>query len=87
MSERAVAYLGTIDRPVSAETWRGLGPRAVARDGHDGGVQITASHNPKQYNGMKIVRRNALPLGGDGGIEKVRDLSLSVRAGEKVGGG
>ena len=28
---------------------------AVARDGHDGGVQITASHNPKQYNGMKMV--------------------------------
>src|SRR5438105_14239038 len=29
---------------------------AVARDKHDGGVQITASHNPKQYNGMEMVR-------------------------------
>src|SRR5439155_15136985 len=34
---------------------------AVAREGLEGGVQITASHNPKQYNGMKIVRRDALP--------------------------
>jgi len=30
---------------------------AVAVDGHDGGAQITASHNPKQYNGMKLVRQ------------------------------
>ena len=30
---------------------------AVARDGHDGGAQITASHNPKQYNGIKMVRQ------------------------------
>src|SRR5947199_6142390 len=29
---------------------------AVARDGHDGGVMVTASHNPKQYNGLKMVR-------------------------------
>src|SRR3954447_13373818 len=30
---------------------------AVAKDGLDGGVQVTASHNPKQYNGMKMVRK------------------------------
>ena len=35
---------------------------AVARDGHDGGVQITASHNPKEYNGIKMVRKEAFPL-------------------------
>ena len=35
---------------------------AVARDGHDGGVQITASHNPKEYNGIKMVRQEAFPL-------------------------
>src|SRR4051812_21732458 len=46
---------------------------AVARDGHDGGVQITASHNPKQYNGMKMVRREAFPLSGDEGISDIRD--------------
>src|SRR5436305_14350154 len=32
---------------------------AVARDRLDGGVQITASHNPKRYNGMKLVRAEA----------------------------
>src|SRR6476659_5845810 len=35
---------------------------AVARDHHDGGVQITASHHPGQYNGIKMVRRAAFPL-------------------------
>jgi phosphomannomutase len=47
---------------------------AVASDGHDGGVQITASHNPKQYNGMKMVRREAFPLSGDEGISDIRDM-------------
>src|ERR1700712_3315974 len=50
---------------------------AVTEYGYEGGLIVTASHNPKQYNGMKIVRRNALPLGGDGGIEKVRDHALA----------
>jgi phosphomannomutase len=49
---------------------------AVARDGHDGGAQITASHNPKQYNGMKLVRREAFPLSGDAGISDIRDMLL-----------
>src|SRR5436190_11287102 len=47
---------------------------AVARDGHDGGVQITASHNPKEYNGIKMVRREAFPLSGDSGINDIRDM-------------
>jgi phosphomannomutase len=47
---------------------------AVARDRHDGGVEITASHNPKQYNGMKMVRREAFPLSGDEGISEIRDM-------------
>lgn len=47
---------------------------AVARDGHEGGAQITASHNPKQYNGMKLVRREAFPLSGDAGISDIRDM-------------
>src|SRR5438128_12205191 len=47
---------------------------AVARDRHEGGVQITASHNPKQYNGMKMVRREAFPLSGDAGIGDIRDM-------------
>jgi len=47
---------------------------AVARDGHDGGVQVTASHNPKQYNGIKMVRREAFPLSGEAGINDIRDM-------------
>src|SRR3954454_6006036 len=47
---------------------------AVARDGHDGGVQITASHNPKEYNGIKMVRRDAFPLSGESGIGDIRDM-------------
>jgi phosphomannomutase len=47
---------------------------AVARDGHDGGVQITASHNPKQYNGMKMVRKEAFPLSGEAGLAEIRQM-------------
>jgi phosphomannomutase len=47
---------------------------AVARDGHDGGAQITASHNPKQYNGIKLVRQEAFPLSGDAGLGEIRDM-------------
>ena len=38
----------------------------------DGGIAVTASHNPGQYTGMKIVRAGALPVGGDSGLEEVR---------------
>src|SRR5262245_8850067 len=47
---------------------------AVARDKHDGGVQVTASHNPKQYNGMKMVRQEAFPLSGDEGLLEIREM-------------
>jgi len=50
---------------------------AVVRDGLEGGAQITASHNPKQYNGVKMVRREAFPLSGDAGIGEIRDLVTS----------
>ena len=45
---------------------------AVGELGLDGGICVTASHNPKQYTGMKIVRPGALPVGGDSGLEDVR---------------
>src|SRR5256714_397745 len=41
--------------------------------GLDGGLTVTASHNPKEYTGMKIVRRGALPVGGESGLLDVRD--------------
>ena len=44
---------------------------AVAEAGLEGGAQITASHNPKQYNGVKMVRRGAEPLSGDAGAERL----------------
>src|SRR5262249_9227614 len=40
----------------------------------DGGAQITASHNPKAYNGIKMVRKEAFPLSGDAGIGQIRDM-------------
>ena len=46
---------------------------AVTALGLEGGVCVTASHNPKDYTGMKIVRRGALPVGGDSGLAQVRD--------------
>ena len=52
---------------------------AVAKEGLDGGVEITASHNPKQYNGMKMVRREAFPLSGEAGISDIRDMIAAGR--------
>jgi phosphomannomutase len=52
---------------------------AVARDRHDGGAAVTASHNPKQYNGMKMVRQEAFPLSGDAGISDIRDMIAGDR--------
>ena len=49
---------------------------AVDDLGLDGGIMVTASHNPKEYTGMKIVRRGALPVGGDSGLLDVRDRAL-----------
>ncbi|HET7567103.1 MAG TPA: phosphomannomutase/phosphoglucomutase, partial [Gaiellaceae bacterium] len=50
---------------------------AVGSLGLDGGVMVTASHNPKEYTGMKIVRRGALPVGGESGLLEVRDRALA----------
>src|SRR4029077_20699113 len=49
---------------------------AVGELGLDGGVTVTASHNPKQYTGMKIVRRGALPVGVESGLFDVRDRAV-----------
>ncbi len=52
---------------------------AVVEDALDGGAQITASHNPGEYNGIKMVRAGALPLSGDAGIGDIRDMIASGR--------
>ncbi len=50
----------------------------------DGGVMITASHNPKEYNGMKFVRQEARPISGDTGLREleaqVADKELPAKA-------
>jgi phosphomannomutase len=51
---------------------------AVGELGLDGGIAVTASHNPKQYTGMKIVRQGALPVGGESGLLDVRDVALAA---------
>jgi phosphomannomutase len=52
---------------------------AVVRDNLGGGAQITASHNPKEYNGIKMVRAGAQALSGDAGIGDIRDMILAGR--------
>ncbi len=47
---------------------------AVARDRHEGGAMVTASHNPKDYIGVKLVRAEAFPLSGEEGISQIRDM-------------
>jgi len=49
---------------------------AVGSLGLDGGIAVTASHNPKEYTGMKIVREGALPVGGESGLLDIRDRAL-----------
>ena len=42
-----------------------------------GGIEITASHNPMDYNGMKLVRENARPIGADSGLNEIQALAES----------
>jgi phosphomannomutase len=52
----------------------------------DGGAMVTASHNPKAYTGVKLVREGALPLSGDAGIGDVRG-EIEAGLGPAPGGG
>ena len=46
---------------------------ATANYGFKASVQITASHNPREYNGMKVSRENALPVGLENGLGQIRE--------------
>ena len=47
--------------------------------GFDGGIAVTASHNPKDYNGMKFVRDRSKPISADTGLNDIRDLVAANR--------
>lgn len=53
----------------------------------DGGAMITASHNPKEYNGFKLVREGALALSGDAGIKEIKEWVVAGRKLEDRPGG
>jgi phosphomannomutase len=52
----------------------------------DGGIMCTASHNPKQYTGAKLVRRGAIALSGSAGIDQIR-ADIEAGLGPAAGGG
>jgi phosphomannomutase len=56
----------------------------LEREGIDGGIVVTASHNPADYNGMKFVQRGAVPISGDSGlkdIERFAEAGVDIPAG------
>ncbi|GAA3117215.1 phosphomannomutase/phosphoglucomutase [Planomonospora alba] len=57
--------------------------------GHLGlpGVMFTASHNPARYNGMKMCRAGAVPIGGETGLTEIRDRAAKILAAGGPGGG
>src|SRR6187549_2892124 len=57
----------------------------VASQDLDGGAIITASHNPKEYNGIKMVRRGALALSGDAGIKEIKEAIMAGRFADDPG--
>jgi phosphomannomutase len=58
---------------------------AVASENLEGGAIITASHNPKEWNGIKMVRRGAEALSGDAGIKEIKEAILAGRFADDPG--
>lgn len=57
---------------------------SVAYYDYASGFSLTASHNPKEYNGMKCVRENSKPISSDTGLFEIRDIALKMELNENV---
>jgi len=53
----------------------------------DGGIMVTASHNPADYNGMKLIREGARPISGDTGLNQIRELAENDTHSDMTGTG
>jgi phosphomannomutase len=58
---------------------------AVAYYGYDAGIQVSASHNPKDYNGFKMVLKNAYPVSKNSGIMRIKEIILKEEFQQKGG--
>ena len=60
---------------------------AVAKYKYDGGIMVSASHNPKEWNGFKLTREKAIPVSGNTGIEFLKEkiLSNNLKISDKKG--
>ncbi len=60
---------------------------AVAKYRYDGGIMVSASHNPKEWNGFKLTREKAIPVSGNTGIELLKEkvLSNNLKISDKKG--
>ena len=59
---------------------------AIVHQNADGGLMVTASHNPKNYNGLKIQREKSIPLNVETGLQEIEDLALKGDFTDKEGG-
>ncbi len=53
------------------------------KEGISGGIMVTASHNPKGYNGMKMVKSGGRPMSSETDLKSIHDLIVSIQNGQK----